>query len=84
MYMIFPFPLRCRAFLILEADAWAASLGRDGAGCRGRRGRVRGTALAATGEGGEEGQLKEHAVPPCFVLVIDDNLYGLMVDLSYI
>ena len=28
--------------------------------------------------------LKEHAVPPCLVLVIDDNLYGLMVSLSYI
>ena len=28
--------------------------------------------------------LKEHAVPPCLVLVIDDNLYGLMVALSYI
>ena len=25
--------------------------------------------------------LKEHAVPPCLVLVIDDNLYGLMVAL---
>ena len=30
------------------------------------------------------GRLKEHAVPPCLVLVIDDNLYGLMVALSYI
>ena len=30
------------------------------------------------------GRLKEHAVPPCLVLVIDDNLYGLMVVLSYI
>ena len=29
-------------------------------------------------------QLKEHAVPPCLVLVIDDNLYRLMVALSYI
>ena len=28
--------------------------------------------------------LKEHAVPPCLVLVIDDNLYGLRVALSYI
>ena len=28
--------------------------------------------------------LREHAVPPCLVLVIDDNLYGLMVSLSYI
>ena len=28
--------------------------------------------------------LKEHAVPPCLVLVIDDNIYGLMVALSYI
>ena len=28
--------------------------------------------------------VKEHAVPPCLVLVIDDNLYGLMVALSYI
>ena len=28
--------------------------------------------------------LKEHAVPPCLVLVIDDNLYGLMVSLSCI
>ena len=28
--------------------------------------------------------MKEHAVPPCLVLVIDDNLYGLMVALSYI
>ena len=27
--------------------------------------------------------LKEHAVPPCLVLVIDDNLYGLMVALSF-
>ena len=52
MYMIFPFPLHCRAFLILDADAWAASLGREDveAGCRG-------TALAAAGEGGEEGRL---------------------------
>ena len=31
-----------------------------------------------------EDKLKEHAVPPCLVLVIDDNLYGLMVALSYI
>ena len=31
-----------------------------------------------------KGQLKEHVVPPCLVLVIDDNLYGLMVALSYI
>uniref|UniRef100_M8B4T0 non-specific serine/threonine protein kinase n=1 Tax=Aegilops tauschii TaxID=37682 RepID=M8B4T0_AEGTA len=31
-----------------------------------------------------EGKVKEHAVPPCLVLVIDDNLYGLMVALSYI
>ena len=30
------------------------------------------------------GGVKEHAVPPCLVLVIDDNLYGLMVALSYI
>ena len=29
-------------------------------------------------------KVKEHAVPPCLVLVIDDNLYGLMVALSYI
>ena len=29
-------------------------------------------------------QVKEHAVPPCLVLVIDDNLYGLLVALSYI
>ena len=28
--------------------------------------------------------LKEHVVPPCVVLVIDDILYGLMVALSYI
>ena len=28
--------------------------------------------------------LKEHAVPPCLVLLIDDNLYGLIVVLSYI
>ena len=28
--------------------------------------------------------VKEHAVPPCLVLVIDDNLYGLMVALSYV
>ena len=28
--------------------------------------------------------VKEHAVPPCFVLGIDDNLYGLIVALSYI
>ena len=27
-------------------------------------------------------QVKEHAVPPCLVLAIDDNLYGLMVALS--
>ena len=27
--------------------------------------------------------VKEHAVPPCLVLVIDDNLYGLMIVLSY-
>ena len=32
----------------------------------------------------EDGLVKEHAVPPCLVLVIDDNLYGLMVALSYI
>ena len=31
-----------------------------------------------------KGPVKEHAVPPCLVLVIDDNLYGLMVALSYI
>ena len=30
------------------------------------------------------GWVKEHAVPPCLVLVIDDNLYGLTVALSYI
>jgi len=30
------------------------------------------------------GRLKEHVLPPCLVLVIDDNLYGLMVALSYI
>ena len=29
-------------------------------------------------------QVKEHALPPCLVLVIDDNPYGLMVALSYI
>ena len=29
-------------------------------------------------------KVKEHAVPPCLVLVIDDNLYGLIVSLSYI
>ena len=29
-------------------------------------------------------RVKQHAVPPCLVLVIDDNLYGLMVALSYI
>ena len=29
-------------------------------------------------------QLKGHAVPPCVVLVIDDNLYGLTVAVSYI
>ena len=29
-------------------------------------------------------QVKEHPVPPCLVLVINDNLYGLMVALSYI
>ena len=28
--------------------------------------------------------VKEHVLPPCLVLVIDDNLYGLMVALSYI
>ena len=28
--------------------------------------------------------LKEHAVPPCLALVINDNLYGQMVALSYI
>ena len=28
------------------------------------------------------GRLIEHVVPPCLVLVIDDNLYGLMVALS--
>ena len=30
------------------------------------------------------GRLKEHVLPPCLVLVIDDNLYGLMVSLIYI
>jgi hypothetical protein len=29
-------------------------------------------------------QVKEHAVPPCLVLVINDNLYGLTIALSYI
>ena len=28
------------------------------------------------------GRLKEHALPPCLVLVIDDNPYGLMVCLE--
>src|SRR3954462_8391657 len=28
-------------------------------------------------------RLKEHVGPPCVVLVIDDNLYGLMCVLSY-
>ena len=29
-------------------------------------------------------QVKEHVPPPCLVLVIDENLYGLMVALSYL
>ena len=33
---------------------------------------------------GGRGRVKEHVVPPCLALVIDDNLYGLMVALSYI
>jgi hypothetical protein len=34
-------------------------------------------------KGGRRGQVKEH-VPPCVVLVINDNPYGLMFALSYI
>ena len=40
--------------------------------------------VAAPAAGGRGDPLKEYAVPPCLVLVIDDNLYGLMVALSFI
>jgi hypothetical protein len=30
------------------------------------------------------GQVKEHMEPPCVVLIINDNPYGLMVALSYV